>query len=188
MAKSEEKKHTIILGVTGSIAAFRACDLILDLKKSGVEVIPVMSRDAHHFVTPLALRSLAMREVYSEMFDPAACSRPVHTELVKQAQLIVVCPASADILARMRAGLADDLLSCVLLAAASPVLVVPAMNEKMYAHPATKENLEVLKKRGVHVLEPGEGRLVCGDYGKGHLPSSEKILAKIRGLLRNTES
>lgn len=176
-------KHTIVLGISGSIAAYRACDLILDLKESGVRVLPVLSRDAHHFVTPLAIQSLAGEEVRSGLMDVPGNLKPVHIELAKAADLIVVCPASADILARMRMGLTDDLLSCTLLAAQSPVVVVPAMNDHMFAHPATQENLQVLKSRGVRVVEPIEGKLVCSDHAMGHIQSNAIILKEILRLL-----
>src|SRR5688572_16314055 len=128
---------TVVLGVSGSIAAYRACDLILDLKKDGVKVVPVLSKDAHHFVTPLTLQSLAASEVVENFFSLEGRIKPVHIELAKAADLIVIAPASADIIARMSLGLADDVLSCTVLAAVSPVLVVPAMNDKMYENPAT---------------------------------------------------
>ena len=172
-------KHTIVLGITGSIAAYRACDLILDLKENGVRVLPVLSRDAHHFVTPLAIQSLAGEEVQSDLMRVPGNLKPVHIELAKAADLIVVCPASADILARMRAGLTDDLLSCVLLAAQSPVLVVPAMNDHMLAHPATQENLKVLRELGVRIVEPIKGKLVSSDHAMGHIQSNDIILKEI---------
>ncbi len=172
-------KHTIVLGITGSISAYRACDLILDLKENGVRVLPVLSRDAHHFVTPLSIQSLAGEEAQSDLMRVEGNLKPVHIELAKQADLIVVCPASADILARMRAGLTDDLLSCVLLASQSPVIVVPAMNDKMYEHPATQGNLKVLRDRGVRVIEPIAGKLVCSDYAIGHIQSNDLILKEV---------
>lgn len=172
-------KHTIVLGICGSIAAYRAGDLILDLKEAGVRVLPVLSRDAHHFVTPLTIQSLAGEEVRSSLMQVEGNLKPVHIELAKAADLIVVCPASADILARMRAGLTDDLLSCVLLAAQSPVMAVPAMNDKMLAHPATQENIQVLKSRGIRFVEPIEGKLVCSDHAMGHIQSNAIILQEI---------
>ncbi len=172
-------KYTIVLGITGSIAAYRACDLILDLKENGVRVLPVLSRDAHHFVTPLTVQSLAGEEVRTDLMRVDGNLKPVHIELAKAADLIVVCPASADILARMRMGLTDDLLSCTLLAALSPVIAVPAMNDRMLAHPATQENISVLKSRGVRFIEPIEGKLVCSDHAMGHIQSNEIILKEI---------
>lgn len=172
-------KHTVVLGIAGSIAAYRACDLILDLKENGVRVLPVLSRDAHHFVTPLTVQSLAGETVQSDLMRAEGNLKPVHIELARAADLIVVCPASADILARMRVGLTDDLLSCTILAAQSPILVVPAMNDRMLAHPATQENIQVLKSRGVKFVEPIEGRLVCSDRAMGHIQDNAVILQEI---------
>jgi phosphopantothenoylcysteine synthetase/decarboxylase len=183
----KDHTHTIVLGITGSIAAYRACDLILDLKEKGVRVLPVLSRDAHHFVTPLTIQSLAGQEVRSDLMQVPGNMKPVHIELAKAADLIVICPASADILARMRAGLTDDLLTCTLLAAQSPVIVVPAMNDHMLSHPATQENIRVLKERGVEFIEPIEGKLVCSDHAMGHIQSNDVILKEIlKALARRT--
>ena len=184
MKSSQKKAGTIVLGITGSIAAYRMCDLILDLREKGVEVIPVLTKDAQHFITPLTVQSLAAHEVYTDFFSLPGRTQPVHIELAKAADLIVVSPASADILARMRMGLADTLLSCTLLAAQSPILVAPAMNDKMYQHPATQENLSILKERGVQVLPPVKGKLVCSDLAMGHIAPNEEILKAILTLLK----
>lgn len=173
----------ILLGITASIAAYRMCDLILELKEKGISVIPVLSKDAHHFVTPLAVQSVAGREVYQDFFSVPGRPKPVHIELAKETDLIVVSPASADVIAKIRLGLADDILTCAVLAAHSPVLLVPAMNDKMYANPATQENLEILKKRGFHVLPPVEGKLVCSDIGMGHIAPNDAIVAAVLKLL-----
>lgn len=175
---------TVLLGISGSIAAFRMCDLILELKKKGIRVIPVLSKDAHHFVTPLTLQSLAASEVYADFFSTGTRLKPVHIELAKQADLIVVSPASADIIARLSLGLADDLLSCTVLASLSPVMVVPAMNEKMYENPATQENIGRLRKRGFVILDPVKGDLVCSDNAMGHIASNEAIFNRIMELLK----
>ena len=183
MKNSKKNKGTIILGITGSISAYRMCDLSLDLKEEGVEVIPILSKDAQHFVTPLAIQSLAGREVHTDFFSLPGHSKPIHIELARAADVIVVAPATADIIARMRMGLADTLLSCTLLAAESPVLVVPAMNTRMYEHHATQENLNVIQERGVRVLPPVEGKLVCSELGVGHIAPNEEILKAILSLL-----
>jgi phosphopantothenoylcysteine decarboxylase/phosphopantothenate--cysteine ligase len=180
---TRNSKFTIVLGITGSISAYRACDLILDLKESGVRVLPVLTRDAQHFVTPLAIQSLAGEAAQTDLMRVDGNLKPIHIELARQADLIVVCPASADILARMRMGLTDDLLSCTLLAAQSPVIVVPAMNDKMYEHPATQENLKVLRDRGVRVIDPIEGKLVCSDHAMGHIQANDVILKEILRIL-----
>ncbi len=174
---------TVVLGITASIAAHRACDLILDLKEEGVRVVPVLSKDAHHFVTPLTVQSLAAEEVYQDMFSLTGRTKPVHIELAKQADVILVAPASADLLARVSLGLADDLLGAVLLAAVGPIIIVPAMNDRMYAHPATQEHLGRLRKRGVRIIEPVEGKLVCSDRAFGHIAPNAVILKAVLSIL-----
>ena len=175
---------TVVLGVSGSIAAFRMCDLILDLKQDGVKVIPVLSKDAHHFVTALTLQSLAGNEAVESFFSLEGRAKPVHIELAKAADLIVISPASADILARISLGLADDVLSCTVLAAVSPVMVVPAMNDKMYENPATQEHIARLKKRGYSVIDPVKGDLVCSDNAMGHIASNDVIRREIHKILK----
>lgn len=175
---------TVLLGVTASVAAYRACDLILDLKEKGYRVRPVPTRDAGHFVTPLLLQSLSGEEVVTDFFGLPGRVTPVHIELAKSADVIVVAPASADFVAKMRAGIADELLLCALLAATCPVIIAPAMNDHMYAHPATRENIEVLQKRGVRILEPVEGRLVCTDWAKGHIAATADIVEAVHGALQ----
>lgn len=170
---------TIVLGVSGSIAAYKACDLITELREKGHTVHVVMTKDAHHFVTPLALQSFAGTEVVQDFFSLEGRTKPVHIELAKKAELILVAPASADILAKIALGLADDVLSCTVLASKAPLVVAPAMNENMYFNPATQENLEKLKKRGVTVVAPVEGHLVCMDKGMGHLAPNEAILKAV---------
>lgn len=176
---------TVLLGITGSVAAFRMCDLILDLKKNGIRVVPVLSRDAHHFVAPLTLQSLAGSQVYTEFFSLEGRPKPVHIELAKEADLIVVSPATADIIARMSLGLADDLLSCTVLAAQCKIMVVPAMNDKMYQNPVTQEHLVRLGQRGFVIIGPVKGDLVCGDVAPGHIASNEMILARIMEELKS---
>lgn len=174
---------TIIFGISASIAAYRSYDLIRDLTKENMTVIPVLSQDAHHFISPLVLQSLSSQTVYQSFFDPAINQKPIHTELAKIADLIVVSPASADIIAKIRIGLANDLLTCTLLAARSPILLVPAMNDHMYNNPATQENLEVLRMRGLRILDPIEGDLVCEDKAIGHIADNESIKEQILDLL-----
>ena len=174
---------TVVLGITASISAYRMCDLILDLKEAGVRVIPVLSRDAHHFVTPLAVQSVAAEEVYQDMFSLPGRLKPVHIELAKAADLILIAPASADSIARASLGLADDLLGAVVLAAIGPVMFVPAMNDRMLANPATQEHLERLKSRGYKFVDPIEGKLVCSDKAMGHIADNAVILKAVLASL-----
>ena len=174
----------ILLGVSGSIAAYKACDLISELREKGHAVQVVMTKDAHHFVTPLALQSFAGTEVVQDFFSLEGRVKPVHIELAKKADVIVVAPASADIIAKLAHGLADDVLSCAALASTAPLIIAPAMNEKMWFHAATQANVETLKKRGAVIVAPVEGHLVCMDKGMGHLAGDEAIVKAVEAALR----
>ncbi|MCA9396178.1 MAG: hypothetical protein KC649_03315 [Candidatus Omnitrophica bacterium] len=167
---------TIVLGITASIAAYRACELITAFKKKNIRVIPVLTKDAAKFITPLTVHSLAAEPYIEDYFAAASNVKPIHIEIAKAADCILIAPASADFLAKMRAGFADELLSSVLLASDKPVLAAPAMNDVMYRHPATQENMDVLKKRGVKFIDPIEGRLVCTDHALGHIAENETII------------
>lgn len=186
--KAPGTSATIVLGVTGSISAYRACDLVLEMRERGWDVIPVLSKDAHHFVTPLTLESLAGREIYQDFFAVPGRPKPIHIELAKAADAIVIAPASADIIARMSLGLADDILSCTVLAAMSPVVVVPAMNDKMYANSVTQEHVERLKKRGFRFVDPVVGKLVCSDRAMGHIAGNAAILNAVGAVLEGGRS
>lgn len=169
----------VLVGVTGSIAAYRACDLITELRNEGAEVRVVMTKDAEHFITPLTLQSFSGNEVMAGFFSLPGRVKPVHIELARWANVICVAPASADALAKFSYGLADDLLACTVLATEAKLVVAPAMNEKMYYHPATQENLERLKKRGVRVVDPIKGHLVCVEQGMGHLAENSSIVSAV---------
>lgn len=174
----------ILLGVSGSIAAYKAVDLITALREKGHAVRVVMTKDAHHFVTPLSLQSFSGAEVVQDFFSLEGRVKPVHIELAKRADVILVAPASADIIAKLAHGLADDVLSCVALASEAPLVVAPAMNEKMWSHAATQENVEILKKRGAVIVAPVKGHLVCMDEGMGHLAEDASILRAVETVLR----
>lgn len=180
MSASSKK---ILLGVSGSIAAYKACDLITDLRKAGYLVRVAMTKDAHHFITPLTLQSFAGTEVVEDFFSVPGRVKPVHIELAKESDLILIAPASADILAKIAHGFADDLLACTVLASTAPLVVVPAMNEKMYFNKFTQENLKRLETNGVHIVTPIKGHLVCMDEGMGHLAENAAILAAVQSAL-----
>ena len=173
----------ILLIVSGGIAAYKSLELVRLLKKRGMAVRAVMTRAAHQFVTPLTLGALTEDHVYTDLFDLKDEREMGHIQLSRQADLVVVCPASADILARMAAGMADDLATTLLLATDKPVLAVPAMNVRMWLHPATQRNLAVLRGDGVAVMDPDEGEMACGEYGPGRLPEPEAIAARIEAEL-----
>ena len=172
----KNKGKNILLGVTASIAAYKACDLITELREAGYSVRAVMSKDAHHFVTPLSLQSMSGKEVVEDFFSLAGRVKPVHIELAKEADLILIAPASADILAKLAHGMADDVLLCTALASKAPILVAPAMNENMFYNKFTQENLKRLKANGVKVVPPIKGHLVCMDQGMGHLAEISDIV------------
>ena len=178
MTKPGGKK--ILLGVSGSISAYRALDIITELRELGHEVTVVMTKDAHHFVTPLSLQSFAGTEVVRDFFSVEGRLKPIHIELAKKSDLILVAPASADIIAKLAHGLADDVLSCSVLASEAPLLVAPAMNEKMYFKKVTQENIEKLKKHGAIIVDPIRGHLVCMDRGMGHLAENKSILQAVK--------
>ena len=173
----------ILLGVTGSISAYRACDLITDLKKCGYAVKVVMTRDAHHFITPLTLQSFSGQEVVEGFFDVPGRVKPVHIELAKKSDLILIAPASADVIAKISHGLADDCLTCTVLASTAPLFIAPAMNEKMYENKFTQENIQRLKKNGAVFIDPVHGHLVCSDEGMGHIAPNESIVKAVQACL-----
>jgi phosphopantothenoylcysteine decarboxylase len=177
---------TIVLGITGSIAAYKAADLASQLVKRGHEVHVVMTRAAAEFITPLTLQTLTRRPVLVSLDDEKQAWKPGHIELADSADLLLVAPATADALGHFANGLAPDSLSSVYLALprATPVLLAPAMNGKMWDHPATRRNVATLRADGCQFVEPAEGDLACGYQGVGRLAAVEDILAAVDGLPR----
>lgn len=174
------KGKTVIIGVTGSIAAYKAADLASRLVKEHAEVHVIMTRNATKFIHPITFETLTKQKCLTDTFDRNFQFEVEHVELAKKADLMIVAPASANILAKMAHGIADDMLSTTLLACTTcPVLVSPAMNTRMYEHPATQENLRILASRGVKIIEPASGRLACGDEGKGKLPDPSYLVQRI---------
>ncbi len=173
----------ILLIVGGGIAAYKACELIRLARKAGHEVTCVLTAGGQHFVTPMTLAALSENPVYTTLWDLKDEAEMGHIQLSRQADLIVVAPATADLLARMAAGIADDLATTLLLATDKPVLAAPAMNVRMWQHPATRRNVATLRGDGVMVLEPDEGPMACGEFGPGRLPEPEAILRAIETAL-----
>ena len=173
----------IVLGVTGSIAAYKAADLISQLRKQGAEVHPVLTKGGAEFITPLTLQTLARQPVAQDLWKEGQGWQPGHVDLADRADLLVVAPATADVIAQFAHGLAPDFLSSLHLVARCPVLMAPAMNGKMWAHPATVANVDTLKTRGVEFIGPDEGMLACGYEGVGRLWPVDGIVAKINSLL-----
>jgi phosphopantothenoylcysteine decarboxylase / phosphopantothenate---cysteine ligase len=173
----------ILLIVGGGIAAYKACELIRLARKAGIGVKCVLTASGEHFITPMTLAALSEEQVYTSLWDLKDETEMGHIELSREADLIVVAPATADLLAKMAAGIADNLATTVLLATDKPVLAAPAMNWRMWTHPATRRNVATLRGDGVTVLEPDEGPMACGEYGPGRLPEPEAILTAIQDKL-----
>jgi phosphopantothenoylcysteine decarboxylase/phosphopantothenate--cysteine ligase len=169
----------ILLIVGGGIAAYKACELVRTIRKAGHAVRCVLTKGGSQFVTPLTLGALSEDKVYTDLFDLKDEAEMGHIQLSRQADLVVVCPATADLLAKMHAGIADDLATTLLLATDKPVLAVPAMNVRMWQHPATRRNVAGLRADGVHVMDPDAGEMACGEFGPGRLPEIERIFAEI---------
>lgn len=170
---------TILLGITGGIAAYKAAALTSKLTQKGAEVHVIMTESAKQFITELTLQSLSKQRVYSDTFQERDPSSISHIDLADAADLFLVAPATANMIAKMAHGLADDMLSTTLLATTAPVMVAPAMNVHMYQHPAVLSNINTLAGRGVHFIEPGEGLLACGYVGKGRMEEPEAIVSCI---------
>jgi phosphopantothenoylcysteine decarboxylase/phosphopantothenate--cysteine ligase len=174
----------ILLGVTGGIAAYKAADIASRLVKDGFAVDVVMTRNAREFVTPLTFQTIVKAPVYTDSFAPIEDYGVEHVALAKRADLVLVAPATANLVGKLANGIADDLLTTVLMAAyAKPTVLCPAMNTAMYENPAVRENLERLRSRGVRIVEPESGRLACGDEGKGRLADASAICAFVKELL-----
>ncbi|MBB3127465.1 phosphopantothenoylcysteine decarboxylase/phosphopantothenate--cysteine ligase [Paenibacillus rhizosphaerae] len=167
---------TIVLGVTGGIAAFKAASLCSKLVQKGADVHVIMTESAKQFITELTFQNLSKNPVYSDTFDERDPSVVSHIHLADEADLVLIAPATANMIAKMAHGLADDMLSTTLLATEAPVMIAPAMNVHMYAHPAVQANMRLLESRGAMMIEPGEGLLACGYVGKGRLEEPETIV------------
>ena len=172
--------RNIIIGVSGGIAAYKAAELVRLMRREGATVRVVMSRGAHAFITPLSMQALSGNPVHTELLDEDAEMGMGHIELARWADLVVLAPATADIIARLAQGRADDLLTTVVLATPAPILVAPAMNQNMWLNPATNNNIDSLKARGIQVVGPDAGEQACGDTGPGRLLEPTDILSAIQ--------
>ncbi|MCP9221553.1 bifunctional phosphopantothenoylcysteine decarboxylase/phosphopantothenate--cysteine ligase CoaBC [Erythrobacter sp. LQ02-29] len=173
----------ILLIVGGGIAAYKACELVRLIRKRGGTVTCVLTEGGSHFVTPMTLAALSENAVYTTLWDLKNEVEMGHIQLSREADLVVVCPATADLLAKMTAGIADDLATTLLLATDTRVLAAPAMNVRMWGHAATQANVATLRQRGVTVLDPDEGAMACGEFGAGRLPEPEAIWNAIESAL-----
>lgn len=178
-------RKNVVLGVTGSIAAHRAVALASELAKSGCQVHVVMTDDAQRFVTALPFKTLSRHPVVTNLYDEVDDWKPVHIELADAANLLLIAPATANVLAKLAHGLADDALTCIALAlnAEARVLIAPAMNGKMWLHPATQRNVRTLRERGAEIIGPESGELACGYEGIGRLWNVDLIAEKALEML-----
>jgi phosphopantothenoylcysteine decarboxylase len=180
---SDGKK--IVLGVTGSIAAYKAAELTSQLTKQGCDVRVVMTADALHFITPLAFKTLSRHPVVTDLYDEEEGWKPTHIQMADEADLLLIAPATANTIAKLALGLANDALSCVALALNphAKMMIAPAMNGKMWLHPATQQNVATLRARGAEFIGPEEGLLSCGYEGLGRLWPVDKVAARVLELL-----
>lgn len=177
------KPPHILLIVGGGIAAYKACELIRLIRKAGMSVRCVLTDGGAQFITPMTLAALSENEVFTTLWDLKNETEMGHIQLSREADLIVVCPATADLLAKMAAGISDSLATTVLLATDTPVLAVPAMNVRMWQHAATQRNVARLRSDGVTVVDPDDGAMACGEYGPGRLPEPVAIMERIEAAL-----
>jgi phosphopantothenoylcysteine synthetase/decarboxylase len=173
----------VLLIVGGGIAAYKSLELVRLLKRAGHEVTPVLTNGGEHFVTAMSLGTLAESQVHTSLWELKDEVEIGHIQLSRAADCILVCPATADLLAKMAAGIADDLATTLLLATDKPVIAAPAMNVRMWQHAATQRNIAQLKADGVRVIEPAEGEMACGEFGAGRLPEPQDLLDQLSDLL-----
>ena len=185
---AEAKVPRIVLGVTGSIAAFRAADLASAMVQEGWEVHAILTADGARFLPALTLAALTHRPVHTSLWEEGEGGRMSHLDLAGTADVVVVAPASADFLARAAHGMAGDVLGAVLLATRAPCLLAPAMNTQMWQHPATRANVEMLQSHGSRLIGPAEGRLACGAEGPGRMAPVKEILETIRKTIQKNKS
>src|SRR5512135_1005901 len=177
------KNKKIVLGVTGGIAAYKAAELVRELVRSGSEVFVVMTRSAQAFITPLTFQTLSGNKVTTELFSLIEESEIGHISLADRAELLVIAPATANIIGKIAGGIADDMVSTVVMATKAPVLLAPAMNVHMWENPICQENISRLKSRGYRFIDPESGELACGYEGKGRLADIPEIVEGIRCIL-----
>ena len=180
MDTAEQK--TVLIGVSGGVAAYKSCEIVRGLQKAGVRVKVMMTEHATHFIDPLTFRSLTHEPVAVGLFDDP--SDPIHhISLAAEADVVLLAPCTANVMAKAAHGIADDLFSTTLLATTAPIVVAPAMNVHMYENAATQTNMETLKTRGFHFVEADDGYLACGDVGRGRLAEPERIVSAVLDLL-----
>lgn len=176
-------EKTVVLGITASIAAYKACDLIGILRKKGYSVKCVLTPDAKWFVTPTTIETLSGEKAVDSMFERPERREVAHISLADRADVILIVPATADIICKIAAGICDDILSCTVAAAKCPTVFAPAMNDRMYSNPIIQDKMAYLKEKGYHFVDPIEGHLACGREGMGHLALPETIVDRVEKIL-----
>lgn len=179
-----ESKKNVVIGITGGIACYKVCDIISRLVKEDINVDVIMTKNATQFITPLTVETLSKNKVIVGMFDESDYTEVTHIKLAKKADLLVVVPATANIIGKVANGIADDMLSTTIVATKSKVVFAPAMNNQMYENKIIQDNIKKLKKYGYEFIEPVLGNLACGDKGVGKLASKETIIEKIMNELK----
>jgi phosphopantothenoylcysteine decarboxylase/phosphopantothenate--cysteine ligase len=174
----------VLLAVTASIAGYKACDLIRLLRDKDYDVKCLMSKAARWFITEMTLETLSGNKVVCDIFSPPATKIPEHISLAEERDIILVAPATADILAKTACGICDDIVTCTICAFDKPVIFAPAMNDKMYRNPIVRRNIEKLKSNGYHFVGPVNGHLACDSYGEGHIAPPEEIISFIEDLCK----
>ena len=181
-----KKRKKIILGVTGSIAAYKSAELIRRLQDHAFDVSVIMTKEAENFISALTLSTLSGKAVYRDMFaEEQSAWQMNHIQLAKDADAFLIAPATANIISKLACGLADDLLTCTALTIKAPILIVPAMNNEMYANKIVQSNCKKLKEFGFHFVEPIKGNLACGVYADGHLADVENIVETVKKITRS---
>ena len=175
---------SVILGVTGSIAAYKACEIISLLKKEAIDVRVILTKEAAAFVTPLTFQTISQNKAITDMFECPEDWNPRHVSIADKAGLVLIAPATANIIAKLAAGICDDMLTCTIFATKAPILIAPAMNDKMYKHPVTQDNIKRLKRIGYRFIGPIKGRLACGCEEIGHIADIRDIVGEAKRLLK----
>ena len=179
-----KKANQVILGITGSIAAYKACDIISALRKEDINVQVILTKEAQAFITPLSVQTLSCDKVITDMFALPEKWEPIHTSIADKAALILIAPATANVIGKLANGICDDILTCVVYAAKTPILIAPAMNEKMYKHEIVQANIKRLKNIGYKFIGPIKGHLACGHEDIGHIANTDDIVKETKRLLR----
>lgn len=178
------RKALIILGVTGGIAAYKACDIIRGLKRESFDVQVLMTKESEKFIAPLTLQTLSKNKVFTDMFELPGEWDPIHTSLAQTARCVLIAPATANIIGKLASGICDDILTCVAFATKAPILIAPAMNDKMYNHKIVQQNIARLKDIGYKFIGPVTGSLACGYEDIGHLSETIDIVKEVKRLLK----